>query len=42
MQNSFLEQARLAEQGFMLQVHKKLKLNTKVVPETVIHIKIYF
>ena len=26
----------------MLQVHKKLKLNTKFVPETVIHIKIYF
>ena len=33
MQNSILEQEKVAEQDFMLQILKKLKLYTKLVPE---------
>ena len=35
MQNNILEQSKLAEQGYMLQFFKKLKLYTKFIPETV-------
>ena len=35
MQNSILEQIKVAEQDYMLQLLKKLKLYTKFVPETV-------
>ena len=33
MQNSILEQEKVAEQDFMLQILKKLKLYTKLVTE---------
>ena len=35
MQNSILEQIKVAEQDYMLQLLKQLKLYTKFVPETV-------